>query len=330
MTDNLEIHKVKERIKMNNMKQTQDDRTIQPFNCSTIQRACSVHLNARKFLSNLVPQCLRTFCNGLLRFTRNDGLFTVHRSQFTQAAFTLAETLIVIGIIGVVAALTLPNLNHATGDKEKVTKVKKIYSSLTDAFDRAQAVYGPFDEWFNYCPEEGCWDKFPAKRITEFMKVSKECGYDDGCFSDQPFTYEDGTQDDTGYLTTELKHYDAYMFILSDGTSLAFYDKSGYAYLRIIVDIDGPNKGKNQYGSDLFDFYVCYDEDDGARGGKTNYLYPSAFPDLWTDNLSDAYLTAWVIENGNLDYLKATKTSYYTYECPNGKILDWTTNTSCH
>ena len=42
-------------------------------------------------------------------------------------AFTLAEVLIVIGIIGVVAALTLPNLNHATGDKEKVTKVKKIY-----------------------------------------------------------------------------------------------------------------------------------------------------------------------------------------------------------
>ena len=31
--------------------------------------------------------------------------------------FTLAEVLIVIGIIGVVAALTLPNLNHATGDK---------------------------------------------------------------------------------------------------------------------------------------------------------------------------------------------------------------------
>lgn len=40
-------------------------------------------------------------------------------------AFTLAETLIVMGIIGVVAALTLPNLNSSTGDKEKVVKVKK-------------------------------------------------------------------------------------------------------------------------------------------------------------------------------------------------------------
>ena len=65
-----------------------------------------------------------------------------------KKAFTLAETLIVMGIIGVVAALTLPNLNSSTGDKEKVAKVKKIYQNLNDAFGRAQAVYGPYNEWF--------------------------------------------------------------------------------------------------------------------------------------------------------------------------------------
>ena len=35
-------------------------------------------------------------------------------------AFTLAETLIVMGIIGVVAALTIPNLNDAIGRSEAV------------------------------------------------------------------------------------------------------------------------------------------------------------------------------------------------------------------
>ena len=40
-------------------------------------------------------------------------------------AFTLAETLIVMGIIGIVSALTLPNLNSSTGDKENVARVKK-------------------------------------------------------------------------------------------------------------------------------------------------------------------------------------------------------------
>ena len=57
-------------------------------------------------------------------------------------AFTLAETLIVMGIIGIVSALTLPNLNSSTGEKEKVAKVKKIYSNLNDALGRAVAVYG--------------------------------------------------------------------------------------------------------------------------------------------------------------------------------------------
>ena len=61
-------------------------------------------------------------------------------------AFTLAETLIVMGIIGVVAALTIPNLNSSTADKEKVAKLQKIYSNLEDAFGRATAVYGPIED----------------------------------------------------------------------------------------------------------------------------------------------------------------------------------------
>ncbi|MBR2526233.1 type II secretion system protein [bacterium] len=62
-------------------------------------------------------------------------------------AFTLAETLIVMGVIGIVSALTLPNLNSSTGDKERVAKVKKIYQNLNDALGRAEAVYGPYEEW---------------------------------------------------------------------------------------------------------------------------------------------------------------------------------------
>ena len=62
-------------------------------------------------------------------------------------AFTLAETLIVMGVIGVVAALTLPNLNQSTGNKEKAVKLQKLYSNLNDALGRAQVVYGPIDTW---------------------------------------------------------------------------------------------------------------------------------------------------------------------------------------
>ena len=71
---------------------------------------------------------------------------SAHNSQLMKFAFTLAETLVVMGIIGVVAPLTIPNLNQSTGDTEKVAKVKKVYANLTDAFGRATAVYGPIDE----------------------------------------------------------------------------------------------------------------------------------------------------------------------------------------
>ncbi len=73
--------------------------------------------------------------------------FKANLSQLKKWAFTLAETLIVMGIIGVVAALTLPNLNSSTGEKEKVVKLQKIYQNINDALGRAVAVYGPIDTW---------------------------------------------------------------------------------------------------------------------------------------------------------------------------------------
>ena len=275
MTDNLEIHKVKERIKMNNMKQTQDDRTIQPFNCSTIQRVKAY-------------------------------------------AFTLAETLIVIGIIGVVAALTLPNLNHATGDKEKVTKVKKIYSALTDAVDRAQVIYGPCDEWTKDIEGDNAArsERF-AKRITEFMKVSKDCGFSEGCYSQSPLLLDDGEVLEDNYLDSLIVS-NRYMLTLSDGMSLSFGVTPGS--IKIGVDIDGPNNGKNQIGSDIFDFTIfiwnCADF-------ELNQLYPSIKNSsvngklVGGDFISYHNVTAWVIQNENLDYLK----------CPDE--LNWETKTSC-
>ena len=249
--------------------------------------ACSVHLNARKFLSNLVPQCLRASW---------------------KSAFTLAETLIVIGIIGVVAALTLPNLNHATGDKEKVTRVRKIYSALTDAFDRATAIYGPMDEWFNDVNNSKNQNELVAKRVTEFMKVSKVCGFDaEGCFSDALTLWSDGSECES---TTNGNLAFAYKVILSDGVSLGFHQEisDSRKILVIRVDIDGPNKGKNQLGNDLFDFVYVY------KATSDGFVVLAPEKQLWAgpaynDNnvpeyYSDNYSAAWVLEFGNLDYLK--------------------------
>ena len=55
-------------------------------------------------------------------------LFTY--SLFKKCAFTLAEVLITLGIIGVVAAMTLPTLINMTNKKELEVALKKTYSEL--------------------------------------------------------------------------------------------------------------------------------------------------------------------------------------------------------
>lgn len=61
--------------------------------------------------------------------------------------FTLAEVLITLGIIGVVAALTIPTLikNHQKHVYE--TKVKQTYSLVSNALEAARADYGDPKYW---------------------------------------------------------------------------------------------------------------------------------------------------------------------------------------
>ncbi|MBP3924109.1 type II secretion system protein [bacterium] len=66
-----------------------------------------------------------------------------------KVAFTLAEVLITLGIIGIVAAMTLPALiqNHRNHVAE--TRLKKFYSAINQAIIASEAVNGDRTEWHN-------------------------------------------------------------------------------------------------------------------------------------------------------------------------------------
>lgn len=55
-----------------------------------------------------------------------------------KTAFTLAEVLITLGIIGVVAALTIPTLLQKTFEREMVSKLKKNYAIVANAVEKWQ------------------------------------------------------------------------------------------------------------------------------------------------------------------------------------------------
>ncbi len=71
--------------------------------------------------------------------------FTSHFSR--RAAFTLAEVLITLGIIGVVAAMTMPTLIAKYQKKVFATKVKQTYAILSNAMTVSIAANGTPAEW---------------------------------------------------------------------------------------------------------------------------------------------------------------------------------------
>lgn len=64
-----------------------------------------------------------------------------------KCAFTLAEVLITLGIIGVVAAMTLPALMGKYRENVTMTKLKKFYSTMAQAQLRSIADNGEVDGW---------------------------------------------------------------------------------------------------------------------------------------------------------------------------------------
>ena len=67
------------------------------------------------------------------RAEKNCSQFTVYSSLKKKAAFTLAEVLITLGIIGVVAAMTLPTLINNYQKKVTVNKLKHFSSIMQQA-----------------------------------------------------------------------------------------------------------------------------------------------------------------------------------------------------
>ena len=82
-------------------------------------------------------------------------------------AFTLAEVLITLGIIGVVASMTLPVVVQKCKNIIVETRLKKVYTIMNQAIQRAEADYGAKEDWdFS---DENFWNKY----FAPYIKVVK-------------------------------------------------------------------------------------------------------------------------------------------------------------
>lgn len=266
------------------------------------------------------------------------------KMNFKRSAFTLAETLIVIGIIGVIASLTIPTLSNETNSKEAVTKLKKTQAILEDAFGRAEAQYGSLDDWTTLNTTVF------TQRMTGTMKLTKVCktdAEDSGCFGTQNtanFMKLDGS------VTTSTKSNTLGKVVLADDSAVGFYLEqtsskdcnkdvtSNNASLPdlhkvcgvITVDINGASKGKSIWGRDLFAFYITkHGLYPVGMDGDTN----AKFKENCTATVPDGGLgtgcTAWVVTNGNMDYTEVKKDDASCLKGNTNAKLTWANETSC-
>lgn len=207
-------------------------------------------------------------------------------------AFTLAEVLITLSIIGLVAEMTIPVLYSSYRKQRIAIQLKKIYVQGNLALQQLALEGG--------CPGDlNCAFK-SIKSTTDlgtsmqkYYKIQKNCALTGRC----------------GYAPS------AYAYTLADGTTIGVRygytgappQNKGPNHMKelfgwFFVDLNGP-KGPDKYGENLFLFWIT--------NGKGPFLYPAggredrtaSSPQYWTNGYCSATYKTWcctgrVVEEG--------------------------------
>lgn len=178
-------------------------------------------------------------------------------------AFTLAEVLLTLVIIGVIAAMTIPTLNNTVGEQECAARVKKVYSMYGKAFTFARAFGADMDfaqvdksqqamnDWYDeflkprintlkVCYDsKGCWNKGNTYYFNGQKVQSNRAGIGIG---NQIITAKlaDGTMVNMDMWSNESSIRDQFGI-----------ESNGQAIMIIYFDINGERK-PNKVGRDVF------------------------------------------------------------------------------
>lgn len=215
--------------------------------------------------------------NSLLTLTK--GISSIVLSNYlSKKAFTLAEVLVTLGIIGVVAAMTLPAITAKYEKVETVTRLKRAYSLLNQGLQRAVTEFGDVNDWPDNIPSEELITDYLAPSF-KVLKIypSAESWSKAMCYDGKSVTTSYGTE--TQYVWFDDIHI-ASPFFSNITASMKLADEicigvnhlesKGGSGSNIFVDVNGNAKGPNKAGYDLFFFTI-----------KGNVVKPFGWD--WTD-----------------------------------------------
>lgn len=175
--------------------------------------------------------------------------------------FTLAEVLIVLGVVGIIAAMTLPSL--ITNYKVKVLKARfqKADAVLQQALLKTanEVGYDSFldlsssnDELNRMLPEiNKAWEK----QFDGATKITNGISY---LFGRGVMHHNIFGENSSGHVANYFPVYnDPKAIITKDGTMFSYFGIAGAPserYLLLTFDTNGPFKGPNRVGHDIFNF----------------------------------------------------------------------------
>ena len=205
-------------------------------------------------------------------------------------AFTLAETLIALTVIGVIAAITIPNIQIKHQKEQTVVELKRAFSDLSRAVVMARSQYGDPSSWDYSLTNNQFFNEYlyPFVQLsTQTIQETKKEGITYKQLSGQ---VENSLliMRDQGRIVELMSGTQIFTYPLAysaDGTTR----RKCYA-----VDVNG-YKNPNKFGRDLFMFCL-----DGDRG--------NFFPHAWNDNETPGQIkrTREQLMNGP---------SSYSYQC---------------
>jgi len=187
-----------------------------------------------------------------------------------HSAFTLAEVLITLGIIGVVAALTIPTLVNAYQEREMVTGLLKFNSTLQQA---VQLWKNDLDctEEIATCyagqspPDDNCANFDQLGKFLKISTQSDDSNTDHNWLPAGTLDYYGNSLASDTWAGVSNNSTDRCRYLLQDGSTMSVdVDPTGFW---LYVDVNG-KKLPNRFGKDTFPFVIGYMQD-------TNYPYKS-------------------------------------------------------
>lgn len=200
--------------------------------------------------------------------TKNRKSEFISKKPFNKLGFTLAEMLIVLGVIGIVAQMTIPSIMSNVQESSWKAAAKEAYSKANQAVELMKLDNN--GDLSYYQTNNGTFK--PA--FMKYFKVIKDCGALNCSIAYKTLS---GVAANTWY-------FDDGQFITADGmfyginncySAAVNYDETTPTgcgpYVELTIDVNGIGKGPNTFGKDVYMFDLINDQLMPMGGSNTEF-----------------------------------------------------------